>query len=1033
MILSCPECDRPIEGAIRFCPSCGTSLGAANAASRPLRKVVTVLFADISGSTQLGEQLDPEAVRTLLARHFAAARSTLEAHGGTVEKFIGDAVMAVFGVPRAHEDDALRAVRAAVALQHRIAEINADPSAAARVDVRIGVNTGEVVTGSGSGETLVTGDAVNTAARLEQAAQPGEILVGGRTLELVRDAVEIKAVPRIAAKGKAEPIEAVRIVRMVGSEGRRRRLDVPIVGRQAELEALHSAFDDALKTAMPRLVTVVAAAGIGKSRLVLEFGSSLAPEATVVKGRCLPYGEGITYWPIREILHQLAGVEEHHASDEVRRQLASLSPNEEGLDALASLVGLEAPPQRQDELFWAARSVFERLTDTRPLVALVEDLHWAEETLLDLLQYVIAAGRGAVLLVATARPELLETRPGWGSGAAGLMALEPLKAEVAEELFLRQPGAAELSPDVRTQVLTAADGNALYLEEMAAMLREGGSPSGDPTPAIPPTIQALLAARLDSLQSGERTVLEHGSVIGQSFEAPAVAAIGSDSFGTNLTSSLMALVRRELLRPERAELTGADAYQFRHILIRDAAYASLSKTDRTRLHEAFASWLEAAAGERIAEYEEIVAHHLDQALTYRRELGQGDDEIRRGRVARWALRAGLHAARRDDASAAIVHLNRAAQLGRGIYDIESVALQELSDLHQDRGSFAEAESVIDRALEIALAEGNQRDWAIAYVNQLFAHRHTQPATWVRAADRVRTEAIPVLEAAGDEAGLAAAWHLVALAAEPDLAASNAADQRALVHARSSADPRWLGWMLGAEATRVVSGPTPVPKAIEEVSGIASEVAGLARIHQAGVSVNLALLEAMAGRTADAVARVTAARELHHQLGHRMEHALSAVHVTMVHEYAGHPERAEAALREAIAAMEEVGDYDLGPYLCAHLARILARQGRSDEALAFIEQAQTEDSDPIRDLLCHNARSFILAGSGDHEASVTEAQAAVDGVPHAYPNRLTLMLIDLAKTLEAAGRAPEARSALARARSAAAAKGNVALLKIIGDT
>ena len=411
MTSQCAACGVELDPAARFCPACGAPTTAPSRTET--RKTVTVLFADIAGSTQLGERLDPEAVRWLLARHFAEARTVLERHGGTVEKFIGDAVMAVFGVPVAHEDDALRAVRAAADLMDAVERANSDPEAPSRLSIRIGINTGEVVSGAGTGETLVTGDAVNTAARLEQAARPGEIIVGMATLELVHDAVEAERIEPIDARGKADAVPAARVLRVVGDVGRHRLDAAPMIGRATELATLIDAFERAVASRVTGLVTVAGQAGVGKSRLIGELMATLADRATVAKGRCLPYGDGITYWPIREVLHRLAGVDERHSPGDIRHLLRDIQSPDDSVDPLAALVGLDAPPQRQDELFWSARRALEHVAERGPLVLLVEDLHWADDALLDLLDYIAATAAGPILLVATTRPELFDRRPGW--------------------------------------------------------------------------------------------------------------------------------------------------------------------------------------------------------------------------------------------------------------------------------------------------------------------------------------------------------------------------------------------------------------------------------------------------------------------------------------------------------------------------------------------------------------------------------------------------------------------------------------------
>ena len=649
----CPSCGQAIEPKARFCPHCGARRSEQSPA-RETRKTVTVLFADISGSTELGERLDPESLRTLLGRHFASARATLELHGGTVEKFIGDAVMAVFGVPLSHEDDALRAVKAALALQAGVASINDDTAVPARLKVRVGVNTGEVVTGSAAGETLVTGDTVNTAARLEQSAEPGEVLIGHATYELVRDAVSAEPASGMRLKGKSAPVDAYRLFGLVSDEGHRRNVQAPMVGRSAELASLTEAWLAIGKGHGAVLVTVLASAGVGKSRLIRELASRLSPEARVARGRCLSYGNGITYWPVREVIHGLAGIDVSDSVAAAREKLSALTPATdppEVVDGVAAAIGLETHALRQEEVFWAIRRWLEAVAEVSPLLLLFEDLHWAEDSMLDLLEYIVEMATRPILIVATARPELLATRIGWGGNPSSrLLRLESLGGGVAAELLAMQPGAVAIPPDYQQQVLDAADGNPLYIEEMVGMLRErgllheanaNGRPGGElKAIEVPPTIQALLAARLDQLPQEERTVAEHGAVIGRSFEAAALVEMGPDDMRADLARRLMGLVRKELLRPERSELSDGDAFRFRHILIRDAAYSALAKSERASLHERFARWLEHAAKDRVTEFEEVIGFHLEQAAAYRHELGDPEAGKLRALAAPWFLSAG---------------------------------------------------------------------------------------------------------------------------------------------------------------------------------------------------------------------------------------------------------------------------------------------------------------------------------------------------------------------------------------------------------
>ncbi len=490
----CAACGYEISESAKFCPECGAPVAPA-VAPREQRKTVTVLFCDVAGSTELGESTDPEALRALLARYFERMKDIIERHGGSVEKFIGDAVMAVFGVPVVHEDDALRACRAALEMRDALPELG--------IRGRIGLNTGEVVTGTE--ERLATGDAVNVAARLEQAAEPGEVLVGPETIRLVHDAVELGEERHLELKGKSEPVAAHPLLAVVGEL--KRRSDVPIVGRDRERRALDDAWERVRSERGCHLFTILGAAGVGKSRLTAEFVGSL-DDVPVVRGRCLSYGEGITYWPLVEVVLQLG----RRPSDP------------RAAEAIASLLGESDAAATADEIAWAFRKLLE---EAAPVVCVFDDLHWAEPTFLDLVDHVADWSRDApILLVCIARPEFLDRRMTWAGGKlnATTVLLEPLSAEETDELIEGLLGDAPLDDTLRGRIRDAAEGNPLFVEQMLAMVEE--SPNGDVV--VPPTIQALLAARLDQLDAAERGVLERGSVEGKIFHRGGVEALAPD-------------------------------------------------------------------------------------------------------------------------------------------------------------------------------------------------------------------------------------------------------------------------------------------------------------------------------------------------------------------------------------------------------------------------------------------------------------------------------------------------------------------------
>ena len=546
---------------------------------------MTLLFCDVTGSTALGERLDPESLRAVMARYFGMAKFVVERHGGAVEKFIGDAVMAVFGIPVLHEDDALRAVRAAVELRDGLAELNAAllREYGTTLELRIGVGTGEVVTGTD--ERLATGDAVNVTARLEQAAQPGEILIGAETRALVRDAVVVESAQSLTLKGKAAPVTAYRLL-SVGPEPPSRRRTGVMLGRERELGRLRAALAQAEADRSCQLFTVLGAAGVGKSRLAYEFLNGL-DGATVVHGGCLPYGDGITYWPVVEVLKQLLGAEPEE-------RLAALGLDSSASRALQAVLGDGSLVASVEEIAWAVRGLLEAVAADAPLVVVLDDIHWGEEAFLDLVDHVADLSRDApILLLCMARPELLDRRPSWGGGKlnATTVLLEPLAAADADALV------AGLLDGAPADDAAARDGSRTRQRAIRSSSRRW-SPScasrRTAAVAVPPTIQALLAARLDQLDPVERDVLERGSVEGRVFHRGAVQALSPDE--AQLVAPLTSLVRRELVRPDRAQFPGEEAFRFRHLLIRDAAYDALPKATRAELHERFAIWIAERGG-----------------------------------------------------------------------------------------------------------------------------------------------------------------------------------------------------------------------------------------------------------------------------------------------------------------------------------------------------------------------------------------------------------------------------------------------------
>ncbi len=725
---TCGSCGRDNPEGFRFCGFCGAAL-AERPRGTEVRKTVTIVFCDVTGSTSLGERLDPESLRKVMTRYFDEMRRVIERHGGTVEKFIGDAVMAVFGVPVVHEDDALRAVRAAVEMREALAQLNKELERDRGVTIasRIGLNTGEVVAdASGGNQTIATGDAVNVAARLEQAAAPGEILIGPETYRLTRDAVTVEPVEPLALKGKSEPMPAFRLEAVaLGAEGIARRFDTPMVGRERELRVLRDAFEGAVRDGACSLGTVLGPAGVGKSRLIQEFLAGLGANATALHGRCLPYGDGITYWPFVEMLTGAAGIGDLDGPDEAREKLTALvegTPDASVVvERVAQLLGLAGAAGAAEETHWAVRKLLEAMARRRPLVVVVDDLHWAEPSLLDLVEHIADWSRDAPMeLVCTARPELLDARPGWGGGKMNAISflLEPLDDEESDAMMANLLGRTTLPKDARARIRDAAEGNPLFIEQMVAMMvddgllvahEEGWAVEGDLTGLSPPaTITALMESRLDRLSDEERAVIERASVEGKVFHRAAVANLCSDELRTSLNAHLMALVRRDLIRPDTSLFAGDDAFRFRTILIRDAAYQRMPKETRAELHERYANWMEAAAGDRLAEFDEIVGHHLEQTYRLRSELGPLD-----GGAASVARRATDHlvssAARaldRGDMAAVSNLLSRALELSAPDSPERAAIMADLGQALERGGELDRAAQILEECISLAERSGD---------------------------------------------------------------------------------------------------------------------------------------------------------------------------------------------------------------------------------------------------------------------------------------------------------------------------------------
>ncbi len=1022
----CPNCGEENPDRFRLCGFCGTPLHAAEPA-REIRKTVTIVFSDLVGSTAIGERLDSESLRAVMSRYFDVMQAELERHGGTVEKFIGDAVMAVFGLPHLHEDDAERAVRAAAGMQAALAGLNAELETRFGVTLhnRTGVNTGEVVAGDPTaGQRLVTGDAVNVAARLEQAAGRNEVLIGPLTRELVAHVTDLETVEPLELKGKSEPMPAFRLlgVRTAAPMG---TPSTPLVGREEELAALHAELVAVAGSGSARLVTIEAVAGAGKSRLVSEFLAAVPEGTTVTRGRCLSYGQGITFWPVAEALRELAGILDDDPHDVARAKLDALAAGDRAAsERAAAAVGLTDAAYPVDELFWGLRRVLARIAASGPLVVAFEDLHWAEPTMLDLVEH-LAATPAPVLVLCTTRDEVSGDGDGWAAKAGGtVIELDQLSAEEAAELAAGVAGATVPPATLRTIVETAG-GNPLFLEQMLAMLQD--APGGDV--AVPPTISALLAARLDRLGDAQRDVVGTASVVGQIFPQAAVIELVPDSRRPAVPDDLGGLERRRLLQPHPAVMTTGPAFAFQHILIRDAAYASLLKRERAQLHERFVEWADAVNGDRASEYEEILGYHLEQAHGYLSELGPLDDRGRSiGRHASERLQAaGRRAFARGDMPAAANLMHRAAAL-LPTFDQERLdLLPDLGEALMDVGEFAEAQKVLREAIAASNEAGDHRLRADAALGLALVEFYADPPPdWSQRAERIARGAIPVFELMGDDAGLAKAWRVLGAVHATALHYGRAAEAvaRATEHARAAGDLRQERRNASSFAVAAVYGPTPVPEAIAECSRIVADATGDRRTEGLVLGA-LAHLEAMRGEFDRARELSARARSTLEELGNSVLAASTSLEAGAVELLAGNPADAEHLIRRDVAELERMGAAYLLSTTTALLAQAVAAQGRDGEAAELVEAGQrlTGDEDVDAAVLLACVRSGLLVRGGDAEAGAAEARRAtalLDGADS--PVIRAEALLALAEACDAAGDAAAASAARDRVAGECRAKG-----------
>ncbi len=1046
----CPSCGEENPDRFPLCGFCGAKL-APDVKAPDVRKNVSVVFSDLKGSTTLGETLDPESLREVLNVYFNAMKAVLESHGGSVEKYIGDAIVSVFGLPRIHEDDALRAVRAAWEMRETLTRVNEQLQATWGVQLqnRTGVNTGEVVAGDVSaGQHLVTGDVVNTAARLEAAAPTMEVLIGETTYRLVKDFIDAEPVEPLDLKGKAEPVPAFLLTHVSGlehGEAIARRMDAPMVGRADDLATLETSLARAVEHRRAELTTVIGPAGVGKSRLLRAFLEGTADTAASLRGRCLSYGDGITFWPLAEIVREVAGIGYGDALDVARTKLeALLGPERSNVtQRIGAAIGLIDSVFPVEETFWAVARMFEALAAERPLIIVVDDIHWAEQTFLDLIRSVVNSTEAPLVFVCSSRRDLLDEHPDWAEERerSRTITLLPLSEDESSEIVENLLGSTFVDETARQRIIAAAGGNPLFVEQVLSMLVDDGTlhqgtdgqwilASGVDSLTIPPSISALITARLDRLGSTDRTVIEHGAVFGQVFYRGAIEDLAPEPMREHVGASLGSLDRKELIRQERSAFAGQEAFRFVHVLIKEAAYHGLLKRTRAELHEGFVNWLEHANPDRAMEFEEICGYHLEQAHLILIQLAPLDEHAAglglRG--ADYLSSAGHRALARGDLHAAASLLRRAAALFPAEDRRRIRHLLEAGEAHIELGEFEIAEVLLSGAIEGAREQG---DRALEETGKLIL----LDIRYARAPEDIEQEiisgvqaSIAELEGLADHEGLARAWRLLTLVHWEACrwGVGEEAARRMIDHARAAGNRVLEARVLPALATSALYGPRPVPEAI----AVCEELLEQTRTDRKGEAVTmraLAHLEAMRGNFERARELYRHSRSSLEELGWKLHAASTSISSGPIELLAGDPLAAERELRRDYEALEHMGDRYYRSTLAGLLAEALFNQGRYDEAEQFttISRELAAPDDVSSQFLWRSVRAKVMAAEGEISRAEALAREAVDIIRTSEePDAQAEALLGLAEILVLAGRPDEADSIARESLNLFTSKGNI---------
>jgi DNA-binding SARP family transcriptional activator/tetratricopeptide (TPR) repeat protein len=1013
---------RELETAILRQDSLASPVSAVT--GEPLaRRPVTVVCVLLRVASDAGMSLDPEAYEVIIEQAVSGLTVVLERYGGKLTVSADERLIGVFGAASVHEDDALRAMRASLETRRVLTSELADLLRRYGVTLtcRFGVATGEALVG-GSAPFGSAGNVSAQALLLAEAAEPGQILIGRQTRELAVAAIETeRAGPDRFVLQSAQ--EAVRPLAL--------RLDVPLVGRDEELRQLAAACAVASHEQVTTLVTVIGEAGIGKTRLVYEIERRLGHEMTVLTGQCLSYGEGITFWPLREVIRQACGG--HDSPDKIK----ALLDGEPDATEVATRLSLALGPGNQGrldaaEIFWAARRLFETLARSRPLLVVFEDLHWAESTFLDLVESLaVQQGRSPVVLVCVARPELLEQRPAWAAGIERALSIEltPLADSSAAVLLDSLIGDQGIPSSAGAHLLETAAGNPLYLEQLAVALSEQAG--SEILPVLPPTIQALLGARLQRLGPGASSVLARAAIVGKDFGVRAVRELLPPEARGPLNRNLQTLVAKRLVQYDPSDRRPRQEYSFRHILIQEAAYRAIPKSLRAELHQRFADWLEYVLWEPDTVRPEILGYHLERSVRYLSELRPA--EARSSPLPRRAAghleAAGRAAHDRGDVLAAVNLFDRAAALLlRDDPDLARLHTS-LGAALTEAGQLQRAMTTLDDAQQIAADHGDEGQRAHARVQALLTDLKLAPNETAKEIARALPELHSEFARTKDELGLCQTLQLEA-AMHWNHARSAAAEdawQRAAEYARRVNDRIQLTEILGWLASAALWGPTPASEGIRRCKDYLDEI-GNHPSGQAAILLDMAGLQAMQDEVAMAHATLGRAQSLLGTLGPTMTTAVTQP-AAVVAMLAGDPKTAEMHLRLEYESLSQMGDKGILATTAALLARAIAAQGekRYTEAaeLIAISQEVAADEDISAQIICRGLSARILADRGRHAEAADLAFAAVTLAaqtdqlnPHADA------LLDLSHVLAASGRASEAHAAATQALDLYQRKGNL---------